>query len=61
MKWLGPIALVICVGLLGLAIAARQDKQEMDDQIQSTLDTRAIPAIDAAAPEHYSTATFAAG
>jgi len=61
MKWLGPIVAVITIGLLGLAMACRQDKQEMDDQIQSALETKAVPAIDAVQPKEFRTATFAAG
>lgn len=61
MKWLGVITMVTVTLLLGLAISAQQDDGKMDEQVQSTIQSRAIPAIDAAAPQDFSTATFAAG
>ena len=61
MKWLGAIALAVCTVMLGIAISAQQDRGKMDDQVLSSSQTRAIPPIDAAAPQVFSTATFAAG
>ena len=61
MKWLGAIALVVCTALLGMAISAQQDKGTMDDQVQSAIQSRTIPPIDAAQPQEFRTATFAAG
>jgi len=60
MKWLLTIAAALGLVLVGLAVTARRGESAMDKQLQTTT-VAAIPAIDAAAPTQFETATFAAG
>jgi negative regulator of sigma E activity len=60
MKWLLPITAVAVIVLLAVVFTARRGESAMGNQIQQAT-TGAIPAIDAAAPAQYETATFAAG
>jgi hypothetical protein len=61
MKWLLSITAVIGLALVGLALTARRGESVMDKQLTQTTTVGAIPAIDAAAPAKFETATFAAG
>jgi len=60
MKWLLSITAVLGLAFVGLALTARRGESVMDKQLTQTT-VNAIPAIDAAAPAKFETATFAAG
>lgn len=59
-RWLLPITAAAVLALLAVVFTARRGESAMGNQAQQTT-VGAIPAIDAAAPAQFKTATFAAG
>jgi len=60
MRWLLPITAAAVLVLLAVVVTARRGESAMGNNAQQTT-AGAIPAIDAAAPAQFQTATFAAG
>lgn len=61
MKWLVVITAAVSMALLMVVFAARRGESVMENPVQQAAGAGAIPAIDAAAPAQFKTATFAAG